>query len=116
MKAVAIGERHLILGFQGVGFDLVPVGDADSPGEALARVARRSEVGLVLVTEGVAARSPEALREFRSRSRAVLCVIPTGEGGARTAAEAMRREIERSVGIDVLGRTQVAPSQEKPER
>ncbi len=103
-KAVAVGEKHLILGFKGVGFEIIPLEDSTRLGQELAALSRDAEVGFVLVTESMANESPQAVREFRQRSSAVLTVIPTHEGSRHVSFEEMRKAVERSMGVDILGK------------
>lgn len=103
-KAVVVGERGLILGFRGVGMDVVPAEDAESLRRALGPLARDAEVALVLVTESLAAQAPDALDDFRTVSQAVITTIPTHLGGAGFAFNEMRSVVERSIGVDMLGK------------
>ena len=103
-RAVAVGEKHMILGFRGVGFEVVPVQNRAELQEALARLARDGDVGLVVVTESMAAESGEFLEEFRERSAAVLTVIPGHAGSGHVSFEEMRKTVERSLGVDILGK------------
>lgn len=103
-KAVAIGERGLILGFKGVGVEVLPVEGAESFKRELLRTARDPGVALVLVTESIAALDPEALREFRALSAAILTTIPTHQGSTHFSFQEMRSAVERSIGVDMLGK------------
>ncbi|HNY85483.1 MAG TPA: V-type ATP synthase subunit F [Candidatus Hydrogenedentes bacterium] len=103
-KAVAIGERGLILGFKGVGVTVVPVEGAEAFKVELMRAARDPEVALVLVTETSAALDPEALKEFRALSAAILTTIPTHQGSTHFSFQEMRSAVERSIGVDMLGK------------
>ncbi|OPY79218.1 MAG: V-type ATP synthase subunit F [Syntrophorhabdus sp. PtaU1.Bin153] len=103
-KAVAVGEKHLILGFKGVGFEIVVVEEANRLSQALALLAADTEVGLVLVTESLAEKALLALEEFREKSAAILTVIPTHEESRHTSFAQMRKVIERSMGLDLLGK------------
>ena len=103
-KAVAIGEKHLVLGFQGVGMEVTAAHDEKSLRDALAPLARDPEVGLVLVTESLAKQSPQVIDEFREGARAIVVVIPTHEGSQGHSFELMRKAIERSLGVDLLGK------------
>ncbi len=103
-KAVAVGEKHLILGFKGVGFEIVPIDDSEKLMHELNVLSRDPETGLVLVTESMAKDAPKALDEFRERSSAVLSIIPTHEGSQHVSFQEMRRSVERSLGIDLLGK------------
>ena len=103
-KAVAVGEKHLILGFKGVGFEIVPIDDSTKLMHELNTLSRDPEIGLVLITESMAQDAPVAIEEFRGRSSAVLTVIPTHEGSKHLSFQEVRRSVERSLGIDLLGK------------
>jgi V/A-type H+-transporting ATPase subunit F len=103
-KAVAVGEKHLILGFKGVGFEIVPIDDSEKLMHELNALSRDPETGLVLVTESMARDAPKAIEEFRGRSSAVLTIIPTHEGSKHISFQEMRKSVERSLGIDLLGK------------
>ena len=103
-KAVAVGEKHLILGFRGVGFEIVPIDDSTKLMHELNTLSRDPEIGLVLITESMAMDDPKAIEEFRGRSPAILTIIPTHEGSKHFSFQEMRKLVERSLGIDLLGK------------
>jgi len=103
-KAVVIGEKHLILGFKGVGFEVVAIDDADGLSHELNNLSRDAGLGLVLVTESMAQDAPKAIEEFRRRSSAILTIIPTHEGSRHVSFEEIKKSVERSLGVDILGK------------
>ena len=103
-KGVALGQQHHILGFKGVGFEIVAVENSAELEHQLVILARDPEVALVLLTEDMAVEAPEALDNFRLRSSAVLTVIPTHEGSRHVSFQEIRRSVERSLGVDILGK------------
>lgn len=103
-RAVAVGEKHLVLGFKGVGMDVVPISEPEALRAELMRLARNAEVGLVLVTESMASQAPEALKDFREAGGGILVVIPSHEGSKGFSFEEMRKSVERSIGVDILGK------------
>ncbi len=103
-KAMAVGEKHLILGFKGVGFEIVPVDDSEKLLHELNVLSRDPEIGLVLVTESMAEEAPKVIEEFREKSAAVLTVIPTHEKSKHLSFQEIRKSVERSMGIDILGK------------
>jgi V/A-type H+/Na+-transporting ATPase subunit F len=103
-KAVAVGEKHLILGFKGVGFEIVPIDDSSKLMHELNTLSRDPEVALVLITESMARDDPKAIEEFRGRSTAIATIIPTHEGSQHFSFQEMRKSVERSLGIDLLGK------------
>lgn len=103
-RAVVVGERSLILGFKGVGFEVVAAADGAALAVELTALARDPEVRLVLVTESVAAEAPEALKHFREMSTAILSTIPTHKGSQHLGFREMRSMVEHSIGVDMLGK------------
>jgi vacuolar-type H+-ATPase subunit F/Vma7 len=103
-RALVLGEKHHIVAFKGAGFDVVPVEDGARLLQELVALSRDRDLGIVLVTESLAGQAPEAVEEFRRRSPAVLSVIPTHEGSLRTSFQEMKRLVESSLGIDILGK------------
>lgn len=102
-KACIVGEKHLILGFKGIGFEVIPITDPKDLAEELFMLTRRHDVGLILVTESIVAEAPAGvIDEFRSRSQVILTIVPMHEDNPRTAYKEMRHAIERSVGIDLF--------------
>ena len=104
VRAVAVGERHLILGFKGVGFEIAGCDKADALHRELGKLSRDADVALVLVTESMAKEAPDAIAAFRERSRAILSIIPTHEGSEHYSFQIMKKAVERSIGVDILGK------------
>jgi len=103
-KAVAVGEKHLILGFKGVGFEIVPIDDSTKLMHELNNLSRDPEIGLVLVTESIAKDALKDIDEFRLRSSAILTIIPAHEGSKHLSFQMIRKSVERSLGVDILGK------------
>lgn len=101
-KAAVIGERSLVLGFKGAGFEIVHADDARNAARALAALARRPEIGVVLITEALAAEMKEEMKQFREVSAAILTSIPTHLGSRHLSLTEMRKTIEHAVGVDIL--------------
>ena len=103
-KGVALGQRHHILGFKGVGFEIVAIEDGVGLERELVLLMRDPEVALVLLTEDMAIEAPEAVENFRSRASAILTVIPTHEGSRHLSFQEIRKSVEKSLGVDILGK------------
>jgi len=102
-KACIVGEKHLILGFKGIGFEVIPITDPKDLAEELFMLTRGHDVGLILVTESIVAEAPAGvIEEFRSRSPVILAIVPMHEDDPHTGYKEMRHAIERSVGIDLF--------------
>ena len=103
-KAYVVGDKSQMLGFKGAGFEVIHADDADSLARALGQLIRGNDASLVLVSEGIAAQNPEAVDNFRENTAIIISTIPTHEGGAHLGFDAMRRMVERSIGVDLLGK------------
>jgi V/A-type H+/Na+-transporting ATPase subunit F len=103
-KAIVLGEKHLILGFKGVGFEIVPVEESSKLMLELITLSRDPEIGIVLVTESMAEGNPQAIQEFRHRSAAILTIIPTHEESRHMSFHEIRKSVEKAIGIDILGK------------
>jgi vacuolar-type H+-ATPase subunit F/Vma7 len=103
-KAVALGERHLIIGFKGVGFEIIPVDDSSKLHQELVIISKNPEIGIVLVTESMAIEAMDAIDDFRKRGSAILAIIPSHEGSKHLSFQKIRKSVERSMGIDLLGK------------
>ncbi len=94
----------MVLGFKGVGFEVVPAEDGEGLARELAELAHSPDVALVLVTESMAAEAAEAIRYFREMSRAILTTIPTHKGSAHLGFHEIKKAVEYSIGVDMLGK------------
>jgi V/A-type H+/Na+-transporting ATPase subunit F len=103
-KAIALGEKHLILGFKGVGFEIVPVEESSMVMAELMTLSRDPEIAIILITESMAAENSQAIKEFRQRSPAILTIIPTHEGSRHISFQEIRKSVEKAIGIDILGK------------
>lgn len=103
-RAIVLGERNLVLGFKGAGFEIIAVEDAVGFHREAAKLSREPGIELVLVTESMAAESPQVVSDFRKHSGAILVVVPTHEGSKRIGFHEMKKAMERSIGIDILGK------------
>lgn len=104
LRAVAVGEKQYILGFKGAGFEIVECNDAESLRRELGALSRETDIALALVTESIAEEAPDAIDAFRERSSGVLTIVPTHEGSKHTSFNRMKKAVELSIGVDILGK------------
>ena len=103
-RAVALGEKHLVMGFTAAGIDVIPVMDEHDFTRQLAIAARDPGVAIVFATEQMAALTPEAVQHFRQTSKTALLIVPSYEGATRAGFSEVRKIVERSLGVDLLGK------------
>ncbi len=104
LRAVAVGEKQYVLGFKGVGFEILECNDAESLRRELGALSKETDVAIALVTESIALEAPDAIDAFREKSNAVLTIVPTHEGSKHTSFNRMKKAIELSIGVDILGK------------
>jgi V/A-type H+/Na+-transporting ATPase subunit F len=103
-RAIALGEKHLVVGFTAAGVEVVPVMDEHDFARQLAIAARDPGVAIVFATEQMAALAPEAVSHFRGTSQTALLIVPSYEGATRAGFSEVRKTVERSLGVDLLGK------------
>lgn len=101
---MVVGNRRFTSAFKGVGFEAVVVEEAGQFAKTLALLGRERDVSVVIVSEELAEAAPDAIGEFRRRSRAVLTAVPAHDKSLRTGYRATRELVESSLGIDLLGK------------
>jgi len=67
-------------------------------------LSRNPEIGLVLVTESMAKDALKDIEEFRVRSSAILTIIPAHEESKHLSFQMIRKSVERSLGVDIMGK------------
>ena len=103
-EIVAIGQRDQIIGFQGVGVKIEPARNAVEFAASLKEVARREAVGIILVTENFAEQGADLITLLRKAYGKVILVIPDHHGSKGLAYRKMQKDVERALGVDLLGK------------
>ncbi|HUW32537.1 MAG TPA: V-type ATP synthase subunit F [Planctomycetota bacterium] len=104
-EIIAIGEKDQVIGFLGVGVTIAPVKTHDEFADALKDACRRDGVEIILVTENFAENAGEKLlADTRKSTNRVILVIPDHHGSRGTAFRKMRADVERALGVDMLGK------------
>jgi len=102
-KIVAIGPPEEVMAFQGIGVEAVPAESGADLAAALPGLALDPRVCLILVSESVAEGAQGLMAELRRRSRAIILLIPSHRGARGLALQWMRRSMEQSIGVDMIG-------------
>ena len=102
-RIVAVGERHFVAAFAGVGAELRPCETDEQFRQTLAELRRDRELGLVVAEERFASGSPEAVEDFRKISSATLLPLQSRVTDQHPALDWMRHLIEKSTGANLLG-------------
>jgi len=103
-KAYVIGEKGLIQGFKSAGFEVC---HAISPNElqmTFQQIQKEGGASIILITEELAQESREIIQDYRLISNAVITTIPTLKGSQHLGFKELKRQIEYSIGVDMLGK------------
>ncbi len=101
-KIVAVGEEELILGFRGIGAELINVDSSKELDDVLERLVSDTTISLIMITETIAKDCMEKITNFRDRSSAIVLLIPAHTGSLNLSLEEMRLDVEKAAGIDLL--------------
>lgn len=101
----AIGARDAVLAFKALGLDVVPTDSARECAAAVLQMARDG-YAVIFMTEEAMAQIPETLARFAAQPLPAIIPIP-GPGGSRgLGMQALRANVEKAVGSDILFRNE----------
>ncbi len=101
-KIIAVGEEDLIMGFRGIGAELINVDSSKELDDVLERLVSDTTISLIMITETIAKDCMEKITNFRDRSSAIVLLIPAHTGSLNLSLEEMRLDVEKAAGIDLL--------------
>ena len=101
-KIVAVGEEELIMGFRGIGAELINIDSSKELDDVLERLVSDTTISLIMITETIAKDCMEKITNFRDRSSAIVLLIPAHTGSLNLSLEEMRLDVEKAAGIDLL--------------
>jgi vacuolar-type H+-ATPase subunit F/Vma7 len=101
-KIAAVGEEDLIMGFRGIGAELINVDSSKELDDGLERLVSDTTISLIMITETIAKDCMEKITNFRDRSSAIILLIPAHTGSLNLSLEEMRLDVEKAAGIDLL--------------
>ena len=99
MKVMVIGHPEAVLGFSLAGVGGLVAGTAEEVNQALDEAQASKDIGIVLVTQDVAALIPARMERLKLRSTIPLVVeIPSG-GGVPEGQSSLGEIVLRAIGI-----------------
>ena len=96
-KMAAVGERDAVLAFQAVGLRVEPV---ETP-HAVNALAKEG-YSIILVTERTAQGIEETISKYKTMPTPAIIPIPGAGGTSGYARAAMKANMEKAVGADIL--------------
>jgi V/A-type H+-transporting ATPase subunit F len=101
-KIAAVGEEDLIMGFRGIGAELINVDSSKELDDVLERLVSDTTISLIMITETIAKDCMEKITNFRDRSSAIILLIPAHTGSLNLGLKEIQFDVEKAAGIDLL--------------
>jgi len=105
IKVAAFGEKDIISIFKAAGIDIFPVnGDIDKISETEERLRQivSEGYGIIFMTETIAAKLDDLVREYANETSPSIVVIPGLGKRNNYAVKNLRRAIIKAVGADIM--------------
>lgn len=100
-KIGVIGDRESVLGFQAVGLDVFPAGDAEEAKKTLKRLAKE-DFAIIYITEQFYQYMMKEVEEYTDSRLPAVIPIPGKDGSLGIGMTSVKRSVERAVGADIL--------------
>lgn len=101
MRFICIADEDTVRGFSLAGVEGRTVDGARQASEALARAAARADIGIIIMTEDVAAGIRKQVDAFRSGRASPLIVEIPGPLGPMHGRRSLREIAQEAIGIHV---------------
>ena len=100
-KIGVIGDRESVLGFQAVGLDVFPAGDAEEAKKTLKRLAME-DFAIIYITEQFYQYMMKEVEEYTDSRLPAVIPIPGKDGSLGIGMTSVKKSVERAVGADIL--------------
>ena len=100
-KIGVIGDRESVLGFQAVGLDVFPAGDAEEAKKTLKRLAKE-DFAIIYITEQFYQCMMKEVEEYTDSRLPAVIPIPGKDGSLGIGMTSVKKSVERAVGADIL--------------
>ena len=100
-KIGVIGDRESVLGFQAVGLDVFPAGNAEEAKKTLKRLAKE-DFAIIYITEQFYQYMMKEVEEYTDSRLPAVIPIPGKDGSLGIGMTSVKKSVERAVGADIL--------------
>ena len=100
-KIGVIGDRESVLGFQAVGLDVFPAGDAEEAKKTLKRLAKE-DFAIIYIIEQFYQYMMKEVEEYTDSRLPAVIPIPGKDGSLGIGMTSVKKSVERAVGADIL--------------
>ena len=100
-KIGVIGDKESVLGFQAVGLDVFPAGDAEEAKKTLKRLAKE-DFAIIYITEQFYQYMMKEVEEYTDSRLPAVIPIPGKDGSLGIGMTSVKKSVERAVGADIV--------------
>ena len=100
-KCAVIGDRDSILIFKAVGLEVYPESDGEHANFTMHKLGRAG-YAVIYVTESMYPLCAEAIAEFAGEPYPAIIPIPDALGTQGIGLKALKENVEKAVGVDIL--------------
>lgn len=101
-KIAIIGNNDSILGFKALGVKTFAIQNIDQGLEALKKIKKASDYGILFVTEDWAPKLKKGLKKFEGQALPAIISVPSNQGSTGEGLKNINRIVEQAVGSDIL--------------
>ncbi len=96
-----IGDRESVLGFKAVGFEVADTTEYEAAAEALKSFASKN-YAVIYLTEQIAQLLEAETEKYKDSLSPAIIVLPNNRGSNGMGMRAIKKSVERAVGVDIL--------------
>lgn len=100
-RIAAVGPKEAVMAFKALGIDVVSVSSPDEASRAVFRLAE-SGCAVIFITETEAEGISETISRYKTSALPAIIPIPGASGGTGFGMAALRANVEKAVGADIL--------------
>lgn len=100
-KIAVIGDKSTVLGFSAIGAEVFPANDSREANKIIHHLAH-ADYAILLITEHLAVQLEEEIEAYKDQTLPAIVLIPDHRGTLGLGTNAIKRNIEKAVGTDIL--------------
>jgi len=100
-KIAVIGDKSTVLGFSAIGVEVFPANDSREANKIIHQLAH-ADYAILLITERLAVQLEEEIEAYKDQTLPAIVLIPDHRGTLGLGTNAIKRNIEKAVGTDIL--------------
>lgn len=102
-KIGVVGERDAVIAFLALGITVNAVDDSSEAMKAVDSMARDG-YGIIFITETIAKDIKETIDRYKSEMVPAIILIPGSQGSLGIGLKAIKDNVEKAVGVDILSK------------